>query len=364
MFGGVMDHAVYLKRALELAQNGWPAALPNPLVGCVIVKDGQIVAEAAHLIYGGPHAEVNAIAALPSDVDPRQCTVYVTLEPCSHFGKTPPCADLLISRGFQRVIVAVKDPNPLVSGKGIALLEQAGIQVVSGIAEEEARQLNRRFFTFHEQQRPYIVLKWAQSQDGFVSRFPVPANRSQNMISREAAQVLSHELRAQSQAILVGKNTVLADNPSLTLRLAKGRQALRVVLDRHLEIPKQMSVFSEEAPVLIVNEEKSVQEGHLTYLKIKSGASFLKDLLGELHKRGIQNLLVEGGTRILQVFLDEGLWDEVVVVENPDLRLGSGISAPIFAMKNSFRLVGGDKVFHHYKNETLPASGALSREIF
>lgn len=351
-------------RALELAQSGWPAALPNPLVGCVIVKDGAIIAEGAHLFYGGPHAEVNAINNLPVSFVTAECSLYVTLEPCSHFGKTPPCAELIIRMGFGLVVVAIKDPNPLVSGKGIARLQEAGIEVITGICEDAARVLNARFFTFHKELRPYITLKWAQSQDGFISRFPVPSNRAENLISRPAAHVFSHELRARSQAILVGKNTVLADNPSLTVRLVQGRHPMRIVLDRQLEIPLDLAVFSDTAQVIVVNERKSVREGHIEYLEVPSGANYLEQLFRKLHERGIQNLLVEGGTKILQLFIDEGYWDEAYVIENPDICLGTGIEAPEFAIKNSFSLVGEDKVFHHLKNETLPASGPLSREIF
>lgn len=359
-----MDHSVFMKRALELAQAGWPEAIPNPLVGCVIVKDGRIVAEGAHLAYGGPHAEVNAVKALGDVTDPKAHTVYVTLEPCAHFGKTPPCADLLIDKGFAEVVVAAEDPNPLVSGKGIERLRAAGIRVITGVCRETAREMNRRFFTFHEKKRPYIVLKWAQSQDGFVSRYPVPTLRSENMISRGPAQLVSHQLRARSQAILVGKTTVMADDPALTVRLVKGRHPLRVVLDRRLEIPPTMAVFSKEAPVWLVNEQKSGVEGHVNYIKIEEGPMFLQQVLSALHQNGIQNLLVEGGTQILQGFIDQGLWDEVIVIENPDLRLGSGVEAPKFAIKNTFGLVGEDKLFQHFKDEGMAEKGPLTYEIF
>ena len=191
-----------MQHALSLAEKGLGMVSPNPLVGCVIVHNDRIVAEGYHQKYGEAHAEVNAVNALPNSVNPAECTVYVTLEPCSHFGKTPPCADLLIKKGFKKVVICNNDPNPLVSGNGIKKLEIAGIEVITGVLEKEGRFLNRRFFTNHEKKRPYIILKWAQTKDGFISKWPIPANREENWITHKAAQIASHQLRANDDAIL------------------------------------------------------------------------------------------------------------------------------------------------------------------
>ncbi|MBL7917041.1 MAG: bifunctional diaminohydroxyphosphoribosylaminopyrimidine deaminase/5-amino-6-(5-phosphoribosylamino)uracil reductase RibD, partial [Bacteroidia bacterium] len=199
----------FILRTLTLAQKGLGAVSPNPLVGCAIVKDGEIVAEGYHQKFGEAHAEVNAINNLPKDINPADCTLYVNLEPCSHQGKTPPCADLIISKGFKKVVIANMDTNPLVGGKGIEKLRTAGIEVITGVCEQEAKFLNRRFFTFHEKKRPYIILKWAQTADGFISKLPVPADRNKNLISGEASRKLVHQMRAEEDAILVGKNTVI-----------------------------------------------------------------------------------------------------------------------------------------------------------
>jgi diaminohydroxyphosphoribosylaminopyrimidine deaminase/5-amino-6-(5-phosphoribosylamino)uracil reductase len=343
-------------KAIQLAHKGWPAALPNPMVGCVIVHKDEIVASGYHQKFGSAHAEVNAVANLPNEIKPSDCTVYVTLEPCSHFGKTPPCADLLISKGFKKVVVACLDPNPLVAGKGIERLQAAGIEVEAGICEEEARALNVRFFTFHDLKRPYIILKWAQSADGYISRFPVPADRSQNMISRAEAQVYAHQLRTEVQAVMVGKNTALADNPALTVRLVEGVSPLRVLIDKQLELPTTAALYNGEAPSLIVNEKKTGQEGANDFFQVEAKADVISLVLTELHRRGIQSLLVEGGTQLLQSFLEAGMWDEVQVIKNPDLMLNSGVKAPSFNGIVGPEKLGLDEFFRH-RNPNLGSMG-------
>lgn len=344
-----MTHADHMKRALELATKGWPDVQPNPMVGSVITKSGKVVAEGYHQKFGGPHAEVNAIKALPKEIDPKDCTLYITLEPCRHHGKTPPCADLIIEKGFRKVVVACTDPNPLVSGSGVRKLLEAGIDVTTNVLEAESRSLNRRFITFFEQKRPYVILKWAMSADGFISRTPVPADRTQNMITREEALRTAHRLRAESMAVLVGKNTVLADDPKLTTRLVKGPNPVRAFIDRKLEVPASATVFSKDAPTWVFNELKEAKEDHVCYMKVDFSSNPGEQILHRFYQHNIQSVLVEGGARLLGDLISRGLYDEAFIFENPELRFGQGIKAPEFPLPNTFELVGDDKLYHEVK---------------
>ena len=343
-----IGHDFFMDKALRLAGKGWPAVAPNPMVGCVIVKGDEVVSQGYHQKYGDSHAEVMAINQLPNGIDPAHCVLYVTLEPCSHFGKTPPCSDLIISKGFKTLVVACTDPNPLVSGSGIAKLKNAGIQVIVGVQEKNARELNKRFITYFEKKRPYYILKWAQTADGFIGHLPVPDSKSENRISGNESQAMVHQLRSEVMAILVGKNTVLRDNPRLTTRLVKGKNPTRIFIDRNLEVPLHYHIYDNEAPTIIFNEQKEEKNGGHTFLKI----DFSKDVLGQLSDKlfnlNLQSVLVEGGTVVLNDFIDQRLWDEVLVFQNPDLHFGSGVKAPRFALKNTFELVGDDKLYRHF----------------
>jgi diaminohydroxyphosphoribosylaminopyrimidine deaminase / 5-amino-6-(5-phosphoribosylamino)uracil reductase len=354
-----MDHESFMKEALALAAKGFPAVAPNPVAGCVIVHQDKIVARGYHEVYGGPHAEVNAISQLAADVNPAECTLYVTLEPCSHFGKTPPCADLIIEKKFGRVVVATSDPNPLVSGAGVNKLKAAGIEVIEGVLKNEARDLNRRFITFHEKKRPYVVIKWAQTADGFVSRYPVPQERDQNLITREEARHYVHEMRANNMAIMVGKNTVLRDNPRLTTRHAQGRNPIRMFIDRKLEVTRHYNVFNTDAPTWIFNDYTEEDQDHISYLRIDFSKNVVEQICNRLYAKNIQSLLVEGGTMLLTEFIRTDIWDEVLVFQNPDLVFGTGIKAPEFAIKNTFELIGEDKLYRHLRNETMTTGKAL-----
>lgn len=320
-----------MQHALDLALKGMGYVAPNPMVGCVIVHQGKMVATGYHEYYGGPHAEVNAVQHLSEQYSPAQCTVYVTLEPCSHFGKTPPCANLLIEKGFGKVVVACTDPNPQVAGNGIRKLQSAGIQVVTGVLEQEARALNKRFFTFHQKKRPYVFLKWAQTADGFISRLPLPVNRTENKISSQQAHQEVHRLRASESAILVGKNTVLADNPQLTTRLAAGSNPLRCVIDQNLSIPGHYQIYTSEASTVIYNAVKEGQEGTVVYKKLDFGQPLVPQLLNDLWERKRLSLIVEGGARVIQQFIETGLWDEALIYMNHGLYFNTGIAAPYFA---------------------------------
>ncbi len=318
-----------MQKALDLAAQGWPNVQPNPMVGCVIVHKGEIVSSGFHEKYGEAHAEVNAIKNLPIAINPQECTLFVTLEPCSHFGKTPPCADLIVSKGFKKVVICNLDPNPLVAGKGIERIKNAGIEVITGILEKEGLELNKRFFTFHTKKRPYFILKWAQTADGFISKWPIPENRTENLIGDEAQQIASHQLRASEMAIMVGKNTVLWDNPELTTRLVKGKNPIRIILDRNLEIPTTLRVFNSESRTIIFNSLIDKQESLHTYIKIDFGTNFFNELNARLHDLGIQSVIVEGGAKLLQSFIEHGNYDESNVYTNSNFFFGSGIKAPI-----------------------------------
>lgn len=317
-----MSQELFMRRAIELAEEGKGQVRPNPLVGCVIVHQGKIIGEGYHVQYGGPHAEVNAIAAVTDPKLLADATAYVSLEPCSHWGKTPPCANLLIEKGIKSVVVATLDPNPLVAGKGVKLLKEAGISVQVGLLEQESRWQNRRFFCQIEQQRPYIILKWAQTADGFVAR----ENFDSKWISGAQSRQLVHQWRAEEQAILVGKNTALHDNPRLDVRDWVGSNPLRIVLDSNLALPTDLHLFDQQVPTLSYNTLKSEVLPQLEWVKLAKGMA-LQEVLADLQHRKIQSVLVEGGSQVLQQFIDAGLWDEARVFTAP-ISFQRGIAAP------------------------------------
>jgi diaminohydroxyphosphoribosylaminopyrimidine deaminase/5-amino-6-(5-phosphoribosylamino)uracil reductase len=333
-----------MKKAMELAQKGLGTVSPNPLVGCVIVKDGKIIAEGYHQKFGEAHAEVNAIHNLPSDIDPKDCTLYVNLEPCCHHGKTPPCCDLIIKKGFKHVVICNGDPNPLVAGIGIEKLKQAGVEVTQGICGNEGRYLNRRFFTFHEKKRPYIILKWAQTADGFISKWPLPVNRSENKISGEEAQILAHQLRASEDAILVGKNTVFNDDPFLTTRLVEGKNPIRVIITGD-EIPHTYNIFNADANIIVFNPFKTGLEDHVHFIKLEHGP-IIRQVIKRLYQLDISSVLVEGGLYTLNSFIAENLWDEKHIFVSPELQFLQGVKAPEIMLNSDFQYIGKDKYFH------------------
>lgn len=317
-----MNHTLYMRRALELAEWGRGYVSPNPKVGCVIVYQDRIIGEGWHRAYGGPHAEVHAINSVENQSLLPESTVYVTLEPCAHWGKTPPCANLLVEKKVKKVIIAAVDSNPLVGGKGIEILKNAGIAVETGVLEEEARWQNRRFFTQIEKQRPYVILKWAQTEDGLVAR----ENFDSKWISNAQSRQLVHKWRAEEDAILVGKNTAAYDNPRLDVRDWVGKNPIRVVLDSHLGLPKNLNLFDQSIPTLIFNTVKSESIENLEWIRLSEINPEV--ILKELHSRKIQSLIVEGGSQVLSQFIESGLWDEARVFTAPT-RFDRGISAPI-----------------------------------
>ena len=296
-----------MHRALELAENGIGQVSPNPMVGCVVVYQGKIIGEGWHRKYGQGHAEVNAIASVADKSLLKESTVYVSLEPCSHHGKTPPCASLLVKHQVKEVVICNTDPNPLVAGGGIRLLKEAGIKVRWGVLEEEGLWLNRRFFTYIERNRPFIILKWAQTADGFMAR----ANYDSKWISNPFSRKLVHKWRAEEPAIMVGRNTVKYDDPELNVRSweVNNQHPLRVIIDRQLELPKERKVFDGNLPTLCYNLKEEKEEENLQFVKL-SEKDFLPQLFEHLYQQKIQSVLVEGGPKLLELLLEKELWDE------------------------------------------------------
>jgi diaminohydroxyphosphoribosylaminopyrimidine deaminase/5-amino-6-(5-phosphoribosylamino)uracil reductase len=312
----------FMQRAMELALLGRGYVSPNPLVGCVIVSEGKIIGEGWHQKYGGPHAEVNAIRSVADKGQLEKSTVYVTLEPCSHFGKTPPCADLLIEHKVQKVIVANVDINPVVNGGGIDKLRAAGTAVITGILDKQGRDLNKRFFTFVEKRRPYIILKWAETADGFVAR----RNFDSKWISDEFSRQLVHKLRSEEDAVLIGMRTAQHDNPELTVRDWSGRNPVRIVIDRFLRLDDRIKLFDGSQKTICYNVLKHEELNNLSLVRIDE-EDFLTHLVHDLYRKNIQSVLVEGGAQTLQAFIHAGLWDEAFVFVSPQ-RFDDGIRAP------------------------------------
>lgn len=314
---------LFMRRALELAEWGMGNVSPNPMVGCVIVHGEKIIGEGYHQKFGGPHAEVHAVNSVKNQELLRDATAFVTLEPCAHWGKTPPCANLLVEKGLKKVVIASVDSNPLVGGKGIEILKKAGIEVETGVLENEARWQNRRFFTQIEKQRPYVILKWAQTQDGFVAR----ENYSSKWISGTQSRQLVHKWRAEEDSILVGKNTALYDNPILNVRDWVGKNPVRIVLDSNCELSEGLHLFDKSIPTICYNSKKSESRENLDFADLGRNFSIL-DILKDLNSRKVQSLIVEGGSSVLSRFIESGLWDEARVFTGK-ARFKSGIQAPV-----------------------------------
>lgn len=315
-----------MQRCLQLAELGAGYVAPNPLVGSVLVHNHRIIGEGYHAQYGQAHAEVNCFASV-AEADKiliPKSTLYVSLEPCAHFGKTPPCADRVIAEKVKRVVIACRDPFAAVDGKGIEKLEAAGVQVIKGVLEKEAAWQNRRFFTFHTKHRPYIILKWAQTADGFLGK----ANE-RTVISNASTNTLVHKWRSQEAAILVGTQTALVDDPQLNNRLFAGPSPMRILIDRHLRVPSTAKLYDNSLPTLIYNYTKAGVEGNTQFVLLEKGSHELQNMMADLHARNVQSVIIEGGAKLLQSFIDIGLWDEARVITNQQLILGDGIASPI-----------------------------------
>ncbi len=310
-------HETYMERCLQLAQNGQGLVYPNPMVGSVIVHNDLIIGEGWHHKAGDGHAEVNAINSVKDKGLLSEAEIYVNLEPCSHHGKTPPCADLIIENKIRKVIIGSVDTNEKVGGKGIKRLKEKGVEVVYPILEKECRDLNKRFYTFYERKRPYIILKWAQSKDGYI--FPEPKKvESGNpfWISNNYAQQRVHQYRAEEASILVGKNTVLQDNPKLNLRHFEGNGILRLTIDKNLEIPNHMNFIDKSVKTIIYNNIKDEEDEENIYVRLDFSKELISQITDHLYAIEIQSLIVEGGAFTLSSFIDSGLWDEARVFES------------------------------------------------
>lgn len=343
------DDATFMRRALDLAHLGTGYARPNPLVGCVVTHQGRIIGEGWHRQYGGPHAEVNALAAVADQALLRQSRVYVTLEPCAHHGKTPPCADLLIEKGVPEVVICNDDPFPLVAGRGLEKLRAAGVRVETALLAPEGRWLNRRFFTFHEKERPYLVLKWAETADGFLA-----GRYFQSMqISAPQAGLLTHQWRSEEQAILVGTRTALHDNPRLNVRDWPGPQPTRLVIDKNLCLPPTHHLLDGSQPTLLYTYRQPRHVTNLDHVMLSEADDLIPQVLADLYQRQVQSVFVEGGPTVLNALLHAWLWDEIRVFRSP-MRLGQGIAAPRLG-HNGLRSrtnVGPDELFW-YVNDHL-----------
>jgi len=329
----------YMSRCIQLAELGAGNVAPNPMVGAVLVYDDEIIGEGYHKKYGEAHAEVNCINSVEEKNKHliEKSTIHVSLEPCSHYGKTPPCVDLIIKNNIPKVVIGTKDIYKEVAGAGIEKLKNAGIEVLTGVLENECIDLNKRFFTFHRKQRPYIILKWAQSANGKIGS----NNGERILISNDYSNRLVHKWRSEEAAILVGTNTALKDNPSLTTRLWKGKNPVRIVIDKNLKLPHELKIFSKATNTFIFNSLKNTIEENVEYIKLEN-KNFLEEMLHSLHKLNIQSVLVEGGAKTLQSFIDKGLWDEARIIMNEKLIIMNGVSSPEL---KDFKLAKQEKYF-------------------
>ena len=340
-------------RCLELARSGSYYVAPNPMVGCVIVHEDRIIGEGFHQKCGEAHAEVNAIASVKDKSLLKESTLYVNLEPCSHHGKTPPCADLIVKHQLKRVVIANKDINPEVSGKGIARLEANNIEVVSGIRKSDGFNLNRRFFTFHKKKRPYILLKWAQSADGYLDMQREDTSARINWISNEKCKRLSHIWRAEESAILVGKNTVLLDNPSLTTREIAGPNPIRILLDPENSLYDQgegkgkWNIFDDKASTLVFNYKEDKKDNRIECIKLNRDKDFLSQVLSILYERQVQSVMVEGGRFTLDRFIENNLWDEARIIRGLPF-FTNGVKAPDLKLRPIIsEILGGDHIDYY-----------------
>lgn len=324
---------MYMERCLQLAELGIGNVAPNPLVGAIIVYKGMIVSEGFHQKYGQAHAEPNAIKAVVDQSIFPESTLYVNLEPCSHYGKTPPCANLIVSKKFKKVVIGTLDPNPKVAGRGVEILRNAGVKVVVGVLQDKCGELNKRFFTFHEMKRPFVLLKWAQTTDGFIDHKRMSSDQKPLLISNTITGQLTHKMRSENQSILVSTNTVVLDNPSLTVRNWSGKSPIRLVLDRTLRIPRSYEIYSNKIRTIIFTEKNEINE-KVEYKNIKFGDESIKNILQIIYDENIHSILVEGGAKLLNSFIESGWWDEANIEISP-ITIGDGVKAPCLKVQLS-----------------------------
>lgn len=329
-----MKPEYYMQRCLQLARLGSGYTAPNPMVGAVLVHEGRIIGEGYHKKYGEAHAEVNCINSVKEKELIPSSVLYVSLEPCAHFGKTPPCADLIIENRIRKVVIGCRDPFKEVDGKGIEKLKAAGVEVVLGVLESECKELNRRFFIFHTEHRPYIILKWAQTGDGFMA-LPSPKGgiredsiRQRLHISNEYSNRFVHQWRSEESSILIGTNTALYDNPELITRLWPGPSPVRLVVDMNLRLPSSLKVFNGDARTIVFNKIRHETSENVSFYQVTEDVSLVHQVCNALYQLKIQSVLIEGGAKLLQSFIDEGIWDEARIICNEQLTTGKGLAAP------------------------------------
>ena len=319
-------HTFYMQRCIELAAKAAGYTAPNPMVGAVLVHNDRIIGEGYHQVYGAAHAEVNCInqAAQHNSHLIKESKLYVSLEPCVHFGKTPPCADLVIEKKIKEVYIGCRDPFDQVNGKGIEKLKAAGVAVTVGVLEEACRRLNKTFFTFHERKRPYVILKWAESLDRRIAG----TGDGRFLISNNLSNRLVHKWRSETASIMVGTNTAKVDDPALTTRLWKGKHPVRLVLDMNLKLPASLHLFDQSVDTVVFNSMKDAQQRNIRWVMVDKAHALPLQILGFLYKNNIQSVLIEGGRKLLQSFIDDGCWDEARVITNNELLIGNGVEAP------------------------------------
>ena len=344
------DHRKFMKRCLELAKNGLGLVYPNPMVGSVIVYKDVIIGEGWHQKAGSSHAEVNAIDSVKNKALLSASTLYVNLEPCSHHGRTPPCADLIISNGIKKVVIGTVDTNEQVGGKGIKRLKESGVEVVINVLEKEGRELNKRFFTFHEKKRPYVILKWAQSSDGYIS--PDAADVQKGLpfwISNSYSLQRVHQWRSEEASILVGKQTVQLDNPKLNVRDFAGNSILRIAIDRKLELATSLNFFDGSSETIIYNELKEETIDRLSFVRLDFSKDIITQIMRHLHEMEVQSLIVEGGAYTLNTFIDSGFWDEARIFQG-EQHLEKGLKAPVIKANQIDETEISDNFLRIYKN--------------
>ncbi|MFZ4581110.1 MAG: bifunctional diaminohydroxyphosphoribosylaminopyrimidine deaminase/5-amino-6-(5-phosphoribosylamino)uracil reductase RibD [Paludibacter sp.] len=337
----------YMQRCLQLAAIGGGDVSPNPMVGAVLVVDNNIIGEGYHKKYGQPHAEPNAIKSVQNEELLKLATLYVNLEPCSHYGNTPPCAELIVSCGIPRVVIGTLDPNPKVSGRGVEIMRKAGIEVIVGVFEDKCYELNKRFFTLQTLKRPYILLKWAQTLDGFMDTIRESSEQLPLQISNEITRQFTHKIRSENQAIMVSTNTVVLDNPSLTVRYWSGKNPIRIALDRQGRIPASSNLLDGQIPTFIFTEQEKKNSKNLSFIKVLFDDNCLQNILAKLCEIQIHSVLVEGGAKLLRSFIASGLWDEAQI-EISELKIKNGIEAPIISLiPESSKIVAGHRLLKY-----------------
>ncbi|MDD2488965.1 MAG: bifunctional diaminohydroxyphosphoribosylaminopyrimidine deaminase/5-amino-6-(5-phosphoribosylamino)uracil reductase RibD [Bacteroidales bacterium] len=347
-----MNDELIMSRCLQLASLGGGYVSPNPMVGAVVVYNNRVIGEGYHKVYGLSHAEPNAINSVKDKTLLKNATLYVSLEPCCHWGKTPPCADFIVQSGIRKVVICNYDPNPKVAGGGIKILKDAGIEVICGVLEKEGRELNKRFFSRHEKNRPYIILKWAQTLDGFMDIERRDKDKKDYWITNDALRVWVHRQRSIEDCILVGKNTIINDNPNLNVRYFSGRNPIRMTIDKDLTIPTDRFLFDNTQKTIIFNSKKDFVQGEITYVKLDFEKSVLEQIIHYIYN-GIKasSLIVEGGKFTLESFIEENLWDEANVLVGNKI-FNNGLISPKSLIKSKpvLKISYGEDWIENYTN--------------